>query len=672
MLSQSIFLPPDKPDTPPLAKYRSLILGNAIVPLIQLILQYAVPEIKTLSFINYVSPSLTVIALGLTYLPSLKTEYVRYIVFIMCVITLSIYLALAFINDFRTEVSSIYVLSVITAILVDDNRLFFTLHIAFAAIAPTALIILLPETNFSKPIIICVWEIALIIFAFLYLMMLSTIEQLRDAKENLALQHQSLEDAFETLSAIICYKDLNNTIVRVNKSYSTFWNLPSANVEGKSLYDLLPYHIAQKFHQNDLEIAYSGNAQLNVIEQLDPGDGSPIRWVRVDKKPVYNASNQVIGVVIYSIDITPQVQAEERLQESEERYRLFFERAPYAALYVDSNCNILLANSAAGRVWGYTQEELMNINRRDLMPYGYEDQFPILQQQAIAEGKSFFTAEQINIRSDYRLILLECTVIIFRDKNDEPLFSVVFANDVTEQRKASEKIHNYAKLLEQSNKDLEDFAYIVSHDMREPLRNVTSHVQLLERYGKEHLNEEMREYMDFIVQNAKYMNAQITAILEYSRVGRTEPKLNRMSLHTRLLEVCDILHNQIHEQNAIVNIGEMPELESDEVLLRSLFQNLIGNAIKYRQSSVQPRIDITAARHEQYWRISVKDNGIGIAAEHFDKIFTMFGRLHRHETIEGTGIGLAICKKIIRNLNGFIEIESEEGQGSTFHVHLPA
>jgi len=233
------------------------------------------------------------------------------------------------------------------------------------------------------------------------------------------------------------------------------------------------------------------------------------------------------------------------------------------------------------------------------------------------------------------------------------------------------KVEERTSELEQSNADLAQFAYVASHDLKEPLRMVTSYVQLLERRLGKTLDEESKEFMGFAVDGAKRMRGLIDDLLAYSRVGTKSKPFERVSSEEIVGAALQNLKIAIDESEAEVKLGELPDLIADPTQLTQLFQNLIANAIKFRGDK-KPVVFVGAQKDGRQWKFSVRDNGIGIDKEYLEQIFLIFQRLHKRTEYEGSGIGLAVCKKIVERHGGKISVESEPGQGTTFSFGIPA
>jgi len=251
------------------------------------------------------------------------------------------------------------------------------------------------------------------------------------------------------------------------------------------------------------------------------------------------------------------------------------------------------------------------------------------------------------------------------------VFSMQFAADKAENTlaQAQEELKRYAQKMESKNKELEQFSYIASHDLNEPLRTVTSLVDLLnERYSNE-LDNTAKKSLNFITGAVSRMSQLIKGLLDYGRLGQNA-EIKLVDLNLIVHTVCADLASSINNASAKINVGNLPTLNVYETEIRVLFQNLVSNAIKFRNPGEIPEINILAEKQNGIWTFAVKDNGIGIDAEHKDKIFIIFQRLNDRSDYEGTGIGLAHCKKIIDLHNGNIWVDSVPGEGSTFYFTL--
>lgn len=240
-----------------------------------------------------------------------------------------------------------------------------------------------------------------------------------------------------------------------------------------------------------------------------------------------------------------------------------------------------------------------------------------------------------------------------------------------ELRSSQDDLKRKAEELARSNNELEQFAYVASHDLQEPLRMVSSYTQMLAKRYQGQLDTEADEFIGFVLDGANRMRQLIQDLLKYSRAGSSEVLMAEVDVARLLSETLNDLDCAIQSHRAVVTYDKLPTVTANEVQLKQVLQNLISNAIKFHGDKA-PEVHISAERRENQWQFSVRDNGIGIPAESSERIFVVFQRLHSRETYPGTGIGLSICKKIIDRMNGRIWVESTPNQGSTFFFTIPA
>lgn len=265
-------------------------------------------------------------------------------------------------------------------------------------------------------------------------------------------------------------------------------------------------------------------------------------------------------------------------------------------------------------------------------------------------------------------------MLTYMEKRDAALVEAnrYLSDEVRERKRAQELLDQKIRDLAQSNAELEQFAYVSSHDLQEPLRMVASYAQLLERRYRSQFDADGLEFLGYIVDGAKRMRQLIEDLLSFSRIGTQAREMHPMQSEDALNVALANLSLAIKESGAQIEKGVLPVVLADPSQLAQLFQNLVANAIVYRRKEVSPRIRIHAERQDSQWQFVVQDNGIGIASTHRERIFVIFQRLHGRGEYPGTGIGLAICKKIVERHGGRIWVESEGGNGSAFYFLLPA
>ena len=390
--------------------------------------------------------------------------------------------------------------------------------------------------------------------------------------------------------------------------------------------------------------------------------------------PMHGEGGAVTGVIGVAHDITERHKAEQALEISERRVRLIIENANDAYLAMDREGLIVDWNPQAERTFGWSREEAIGRSLADtiiperlrkghldgLVHYLHSGEGPLLNRRI----------EMPALHRDGREFPVELTISTMRVE-DNVIFSA-FIHDISDRVRAKEELERTADELRRSNAELEQFAYIASHDLQEPLRMVASYTQLLERRYAAQLDQVAREFIGYAVDGAKRMQQFITGLLSYSRVG-TEPRvLEEVNLQEVFEAAIANLRMVIEETGAKVDAHELPMVRGDARQLTQLLQNLIGNALKFRKPDVPPHVEVAAVPDGDFCRVSVRDNGIGLDPKFRERVFVIFQRLHTRDEYEGTGLGLAICKKIVERYGGRIWVESKEGEGATFFFTLPA
>ncbi|OGI08936.1 MAG: hypothetical protein A3F80_03925 [Candidatus Melainabacteria bacterium RIFCSPLOWO2_12_FULL_35_11] len=347
------------------------------------------------------------------------------------------------------------------------------------------------------------------------------------------------------------------------------------------------------------------------------------------------------------------------------------EAALNAMLVVNKEGTITLANPTAEVLFGYKKGELTGQKIEVLVPECFraahveqrDSFFADPKIRSLGAGRDLFGCKKDGTEVPIEIGLNPI-------KTAEEIFVLASVIDITERKKIEQKLKDSAKEIAFLNGQLEQYAYITSHDLKEPLRAMYSYAALLEKKYKEKLDKNADDYINFIVGGAKRMESLINDLLEYTHIGSKRKPLTKTDCNKLLETVLKNLKVVISENNAKVACDSLPEIFTDENQISVLFQNLIVNAIKFTKHG-SPEINISCKQEGSDWLFAIKDNGIGIPKEQKERIFQIFQRLHTKEEYEGTGIGLAICKKIVDLHGGKIWVESEEGKGSTFYFTLP-
>ncbi|NLX03672.1 MAG: PAS domain S-box protein [Phycisphaerae bacterium] len=377
------------------------------------------------------------------------------------------------------------------------------------------------------------------------------------------------------------------------------------------------------------------------------------------------------------------------LETSQRRYWELFDLAPVAYFTLRPNNLIVDANQAAARLLGHERAFLRSRPFSNFVGPNEIESFYGFRNRLLKTHRPCSCELTMRQAENGRFLIARLDGLALRDDQDNITELRLAATDVTEQRQAERalqaahddlerRVHQrtaeLARTVEElrrSNADLQQFAYVASHDLQEPLRMVTSFVQLLKIRCGDKLPGECYHYIDVAVEGALRMQALVKDLLDYSRLTTRAQEPQPIEAADVVAAVLENLRMTIDETHARVDVGELPAVLADPTHLLQVFQNLIENALKFR-SEAPPHIRIAARRADGWWQFDVADNGIGMDPQYFDKIFVIFQRLHNRQKYPGTGIGLALCKKIIERHGGKIWVDSQPGQGTTVHFTLPA
>lgn len=383
--------------------------------------------------------------------------------------------------------------------------------------------------------------------------------------------------------------------------------------------------------------------------------------------PVCDGSRTAILALLTIRDVTVQKRFEDALRVSEANYRTLFDSANDAMFIHDPDTGKTLdVNKKMLEVFKYNEEEALSVPVLELSAAPDVTQEEILRLiHAASELPQVF--DWLNKDKEGNLFWSEVSLKKVVLQGEDRILAVV--RDISERKQAEEELKRAMEQLSRSNRELEQFAYIASHDLQEPLRMVSSYMQLLEKKYRESLDEKAQMYIRYAADGANRMQGLIQGLLNYSRIGVSE--YMRVDTNVSVADAIANLATAIHENKAEVSSGPLPAIGGDPTLMLQLFQNLISNGLKYRKRDTPPHIVVSAEQAEQEWLFSVRDNGIGIKKEDFDRIFQIFQRLHTREEYPGTGIGLASCKKIVEQHGGKIWLESTPGEGATFFFTIP-
>ena len=485
-------------------------------------------------------------------------------------------------------------------------------------------------------------------------------------------QIKRLADIVDSSDDAIIGEDLNGIILSWNRGAEKIYGYSAREMVGKPIFSLASDSERERTSKL-LEKVKSGRKVAHYEAQRTKKDGTKID-ILVTLSPIKNVDGEITGISAIVRDITERKKAERALAESEERLNATIKSSPDSIISSDLNLDIISCNQASMDMYGASSsEELIGLNASELINPKDRPRLIEATKIALSEQRSV-TLELNSVTLDGRKVFpVEISGNSIRDAEGNPTGFVAITKDITERKNAERERETLIGELERSNQELQQFAYIASHDLQEPLRTISSFTQLLARRYKGQIDKDADEFINFIVDGTNRMQAMIKDLLKYSRVQTRGEEFKPTDVQNALDQALFNLKVTIDENNAEITHDNLPVVTADEKQLIQLFQNLIGNAIKFKKPDESPKIHILSRKDEENkeYIIGVSDNGIGMDQQYAGRIFELFQRLHTRDEYKGTGIGLAVAKKIVERHGGKIWVESEPDVGSTFYFTIP-
>ena len=503
------------------------------------------------------------------------------------------------------------------------------------------------------------------------------MEVRRQAEERLEESEVRYRVLFESSPLYLNQFDREGRFLAPNPAMLKSIGIPEEELVGKKMSEIFPGEVAQLREECVRKALNEGQPQ--VLEDERAGRYFHTIFVPV-KVPGKKDTVQAIGR-----DITEQKKAERAQREAEEKFVAIASSANDAVILMDNEGKIAYWNESAEKIFGYAVQEITGRGLHDILaPQRYYDSFEKgfskfkLTGQGAAINK---TLELAGLRKDGTEFSLELSLSAVQIRGEWNAVGIV--KDITERKRAEEErealfqdLEEINRKLDESNRELQDFAYIASHDLQEPLRKITAFGSLLQDSLKGKLDEDEEENFTYMTGGAQRMQVMINDLLSYSRLTTKAKPFQKVDLNEVVRDLKGLeLATLLEETSGTIHLPDepLPSVYGDPSQMHQLLQNLIGNGLKFHREGVAPEITIRTHRAESDMvYVEVEDNGIGIPREYYEQIFTMFKRIHSRERYEGTGIGLAVCKKIVSRHGGDIGIKSIPGEGTTFWFTLPA
>jgi PAS domain S-box-containing protein len=489
----------------------------------------------------------------------------------------------------------------------------------------------------------------------------------KKAERALQLAYEEKNTILESIGDAFFTVDHQFTVTYWNRLAEQMLQTPREKILGKNLWDVFPDAVALPSFTN-----YHKALRENVTVQFEDYYQPVDRLFEVSAYPSYQ------GLSVYFKDITERKKAEEKIRQYAERFELAAKATNDAIWDWDLvNNQTTRAGDGFYKIFGYTKEEAgqPDFNWPSKIHPDDREHFIQSQGKALADPNTTFWEDEYRfMRKDGKYIVVHDRAFILRNLEGKAVRMIGAGQDITHRKeyenslkKLNADLGKYAKELADSNAELEQFAFVASHDLQEPLRMVSSFLTQIEKKYYDKLDERGKQYIRFAVDGASRMRQIILDLLEFSRVGRNDTPAVEINTRQLVEEIKTLLSEQIDEKKAVIQVLPLPNIRAHQAPLHQVFQNLIGNALKYARTDTAPHITVGCDELDQEYRFFVADNGIGIDEEYYEKIFVLFQRLHKKNEYSGTGMGLALCKKIITYMGGRIWVKSELGKGSTFY-----
>lgn len=493
---------------------------------------------------------------------------------------------------------------------------------------------------------------------------------------------RSSERFFEGIVALaadaIVSTDGEQRIVFFNRGAEEIFGYEAREVLGSPLDVLLPERSAAAHRERYMPVfARSGDTSRRMAERSEVYG----RRKSGEEFPAEVAISRMVvdGELRFTAilrDVSERRRTERALRESEELFRTAMVWSPIGMAIRALDGRWMAVNRALCRLVGYSEEELHRLSFQEISHPDDVEPDVELALEMLDGRRQGYAREKRYIHRDGHVVWALLAVTLVRAQGGEPRFFITQMKDITDRKRAEALLERQTEELARSNAELEQFAYVASHDLQEPLRMVASYTQLLARRYSGQLDEKADRWIGYAVDGAQRMQALINDLLALSRVGTRGRPMERCDSGAVLAQVLEGLEMAVAENGARVTFDTLPVVHADPLQVGQLFQNLVSNALKFHRPEVPPEIHVSAEPSSvgggPGWLFRISDNGIGMDPSYAEQVFVLFQRLHTREEYPGTGIGLAICRKIVERHGGRIWVDSMPGAGSTFSFTLPA
>ncbi len=485
--------------------------------------------------------------------------------------------------------------------------------------------------------------------------------------ERLASARRAEANLLESSPSAIVEVDSAGLVVRTNAEAQRLLDYPGDSLIGSPVARILPEHLRTNY--DDYRESYFADPSVRSLAPFDLSvlrrDGVEVPVV-ISLAPVHFTSGLRARMTID--DMSEQFRMQEALRETAHTLESIVDNTTAVIVLKDANGRYLLVNRQWQRLFGHSRDEVKGKTAHDVLAPELADQFAANDTETLEIRTTTEVEEVVPLNDGPHTYLSVRFPLLGEDGT--PFAVGTVSTDITTQKQVEEELRRAQRALEESNADLDQFALLASHDLQEPLRTLAGFAQLLQRQHGDRLDGEGREFVGYIIESGSRMQHLIEDLLTYSREGRRALRMGLVDANVLVEDVISLLGQAVDDAEADIIVGPLPAVEADARQLTQVLQNLVANAIKFRGPDPL-RIEISAARRDGEWAFSVADNGIGIDPQYADRVFHAFQRLHSQEQYDGTGMGLAICQRVLERHGGRIWFEPRPGGGSVFFFTLP-
>ena len=522
--------------------------------------------------------------------------------------------------------------------------------------------------------------IILLILIVAFISIINNGIRMKKVQDEISSARLFLENILENIPNMLFVKSASDLrFTKFNKAGEQLLGISKEEFLGKNDYDIFPEEQAKYFTSEDRKV-FAQNAVLDFPEEkISTKYGE--RWLHTRKIPVKDSNGEPLYLIGISEDITLKKQFDDNLKKATAEIFDLYNNAPCGYHSINSDGLFISINNTELKWLGYERKEVIGkLKFSDLITEDSKERFLNTFEKFKKEGV-IINREFDMVRKDGSIFQVILSASSVYDSEGNFLRSRSTVLDYTEPKRLTQQILKLNEELEtriilktakikRSNEELERFAYVASHDLQEPLRMVSSFLNLLEKRTQGKLDETEQKYIHFAVDGAHRMKQLIQNLLEFSRLGTAVINFSELNCNLIIQNVLDLFKLDIEENDVELNIKDLPVINGNSSQIQQLFQNLIGNSLKYRRTE-KLVIEIGFEDKNDHWQFYVKDNGLGIDPKFFDQIFVIFKRLHNSSEYQGTGVGLSICQKIVHVHGGKIWVESKLGKGSVFYFTIP-